>query len=459
MSAAPIATAKVLPAGWTSGGHLRAIVTVTPVVDGDLAEATLMSWPSAMLDWLRHSNWEFCLTVQAAVIRSGTDASWHWAQPDMRSREQCGRVRARALTARMAWEKEKPTWLDQLWYTAITGAPGPNKDDVSSHDAFQALVSALQASVKGDAMKGNCGLKDNQPIQPRPAKNGDPTVVGAVAGNSASITVETVVPSQQSDLAILFEIKRAQELCSTINAAHGETEAYLKTERACIAASTSSTNTKNNVSAAAGHQHYIAAAANVRSTYGDRTGARCSLPARNTDPPVTLPQAPEDVAQKERPEIEEKLKKPLASYSAATQRQWQTVSPKTDACARKDEDKDLSNTVPQKYFAIQGSPALSRLFALTFDVELSMDEVQSALPPDDQHLVAPDKSMFLLLGLDPSILCENSLPCDVFTLAKYRADGARHFFPLSRAEVQLTANPGCESDLPWPAGHGHPGPG
>src|SRR5262249_49487259 len=60
-----------------------------------------------------------------------------------------------------------------------------------------------------------------------------PAAAAPAGGNSgqqpiAETMVKTVLPSKQSDLAILLEFKRARELCNTIWAAHGDASLRLR---------------------------------------------------------------------------------------------------------------------------------------------------------------------------------------------------------------------------------------
>jgi hypothetical protein len=424
MSEPYIASAKVVAAGAVNRDVLRATVMLTPGFSGQEASSreNLEKWPSQLWEWLRLKQWKLRLRVKPVVF-TGTLA--HCTSSSIKGAAEV--IVADASAACQTWEARRDLgWVNSLWRNAY-GEDASNK--IWSH-----LATAIRDSHDGHAMSAGEGLTNSHP-----PKVTSETV--APQDNAASAKVESILPSPQSELALLLEYKRAFELCDTAHYRFPSTAGKsgrdpVDTEALSLA--NAQVGKDENGTRILDVSHYCSAAVDqfkigqslAQRPYEAKT---CQpLPRRN----AALASDPDSVIRPDdaRPSLEDTLQKPLDAFQAANQRQ------ETQSCAT-----DPVDCVRQAYYAVQGSPTLSRLFALTIDVEFPMSVMQTLLNKHSGDLAALDGSRFLYLALEEDSLCREGIPCTVFTLAKWRpGSGTPHFWPASHAEVSLGPQPQSE---------------
>lgn len=414
---------KVIPSGVTETGRLRATLMLSPAVS---EPDELASLPSRLVkDWRDERMWEKELRVFSVWVTGGTCA----VPPAETLKKDALQYMATARSAKEAWEAERDLdWLDALWASSMVRVdwkPPENPDDPAITDdpkeVWKRLAELLKTSNAGTGLKAGSGLTKA------------PTPAPSQAKPSNTTHVQTIVPSRQSDLALLLESERALEICATARWAQGdyascfaeEEASRLSLERSIPKEHTDSTDTAQKSLRDQAQKRFDAAIESTLTLYNyncepDQT-PRPALASWLIEP-STLSAGREAIAQM--------IGVAARSHTDANQ----VEAEKRDEAPDKEErrDSELTNSVAQRYFAIQSSPALSRLFGLTVDLEIDPKRLNEVLQLGDK---ADDSStvVHLLIGVDTS---DGSKP--VFTLVRYRPAGDKHFMPASRLELHWT---------------------
>ncbi|MBI5792668.1 MAG: hypothetical protein HZA63_14455 [Rhodocyclales bacterium] len=395
---------KVIPAGVTDSGRLRATLMLSPEVatSGDLG--TLPSW--LVTDWLDAKRGLMPLRIHSVWVTDGT-----CAVPDAKALANSPTCVAHAFSLKQAWgAKDDLSWLDALWTDSLVGS-AERPDEV-----WATLDALLRASNAGTGLQAGSGLCSAQETAATPAP-----------ASSTSTQVQTIVPSRQSDLALLLESERALEVCATVRWAHGDAASCHAEEEACCRALEQgalqpAASADAVIDPTDGDQAKLRAQARARYE-----AATCSVLGLYTCTPDPAPQ----------PALASWLVDPAALASGR-----EAVSKAIPAAVRSHRDANRveaskpdpapdKSRVAQRYFAIQGSPALSRLFGLTVDLEIDAKALNDTLGLSPAQCANQATVVHMLIGVDTAHGGERP----VFTLARYRPAGTGHFMPASRLEL------------------------
>lgn len=435
----PASTVRVIAAGATADGGLRATVMFTP--DGGLSETALKHWPSTLFAELRRAHWQIPLAI-GVVSRTGKYAKCESKTYDAVARDaKCILWTAEAAGA--AWNHASPpVWLDKLWMNDFKlPADVPEGDG-----AWAELAKGLERSTDNKSLSAG----DDSGAKPStfdPEKNRRAVVDKQPPNEDKTTQVDAIVPARQTELAILLEMQRSLELCATAKAAHEEAwvadpsgkTAYAQQEAKCADAAAANLVANPNDDAvkklrAAAKDRYEKATQRIEE---EICNIKCDAQEDKEIPP--LPWVSFDAADmaaqgsSQRDAIDTALHGPLDSQQAANQPQDTTRG--ATLCEFGKQQADVGKIVNQRFYAIQGSPSLSRLYGLTVDVVLPKDRTRELLdiagvPPD-----AVQTFVFLLLSIEDRYWTSTRAR-KVWTLSKWRPEGARpHFWPASRLEV------------------------
>ena len=421
---------KVIPSGVTECDMLRATLMLSPSVP----EADLKKLPSLLLEQWRRRQW----TMQLRVVKL-----WITGDPCASSLDQAQwnpiECAGDAFSGIEAWGSRGDVgWVDDLWAASVA------RSEDATHD-WTELFNLLKASNCGSGLQPGSEL-----CKSPPAASAEAAAAASAAASAASATsatppapatqdagtthVQTIVPSRQSDLALLLESERALEICATARWARGdyvschaeEEGCRLRLEQGSMKPPTGGTDTDAS-------KAYVdptdAKQAELRKAATDRFDqAKNSLSSLyECKPLVVAPEiapAPWLLAPSTmvggRETIADELPAATRSHREANQVEVD------DAATRK------SSVVAQSYFAIQGSPALSRLFGLTVDLEIDPKNLNEKLGLTKEQVANEATVVLLLLGTNAG---DAGLK-PVFTLTRYRPARHKHFMPASRLELQ-----------------------
>src|SRR5262249_43509012 len=145
--------------------------------------------------------------------------------------------------------------------------------------------------------------------------NPDAVVQNAASGPSGQSTLDWILPSQQGDLAIALELKRARELCTSIWLAHGDILAREREEAACCAVVRA--NKEKWPSRDLSKDLRDAAA----QAYAAADGQSAFEAGQSSKPRQTNLVSTNDLARMSFDELEVALDVPIDSHQAANQRQ------------------------------------------------------------------------------------------------------------------------------------------
>ncbi|WP_291387095.1 MULTISPECIES: hypothetical protein [Achromobacter] len=379
------------------GRRLRVTLMLSPTMGKD----DLPNLPGKLIQSWLDEKWVILLKVAQVRISGGECADSFQA------------AIAAAVDVEACWSGGAAAWrnahqrdiaaLNQLWADSF-------RDNCGNviPDPWDELAALLTASNGGKGLQAGSGLTQ------KPSPTSPPSPDAA--------TVEAILPSRQSDLALLLESERALETSATVRWARGEFLSCAAEEARClarIAAPPVLDSQQKLVNDA--RARYKAAQTAVDDQYRCLADTEGMPQARWLVAPASL--------DSDRADLTGKIPSAVQSYTDANVPENATteIRSKQAECARLKQD-----SIAQCYFAIQGSPALSRLFGLTVDLEIDPEKLEEALR---LHGATSDPCMVahLLLGFpraDPKIP-------DIWTLARYRPAGAMHFLPGSRLELQM----------------------
>ena len=452
---APNSIVKVLAAGATPSGQLRVTVMFSPICSTSGSE--LVNWPSSMLAAMRACHWRVNLKV--ALLRVTPGGSPCVSTYDA-AIEAAKTVPASATWAGQVWgERPTPGWLDSLWQRGfrMNGGRADALDPV-----WSSLAGTLRRSNAGKALQAGA-LATGASRPPERDKDGTkpPAPVGKPLPDGApSVTVNAVVPSRQSDLAVLFETQRAFELCATARWAHDGVVACAAEEIACAekARAVRDPDTLKDSKSAEGldalwaetSERFRYAKAVAESHYK----AVCGEPGPiGSGKPWVID--PNQAAGNDRLDNEHKIPAPLNSHEVANQPE------DSSNCATSAEflaaQADAEKLSSQRFFAVQGSPALSRLFGLTFDLAIELEDLARVGVLSTGQLATSDMTAHVLIGFGdmsppgpPAETTQQPESLKVWTIAKLKPaqEATRtHFWPASRIELAMQPGADAHKDL------------
>lgn len=404
---------KVVPAGVIDSKRLRATVMISPTVGSD----DLPMLPSSLVDdWLQ-KKWK----LKVIKLRSSGEEcpmSFEAAIKKVESSGNKGNCDAKWAAGAAAWSTGNKTWLNKLWCDSFR-----DKEGKLPNDAWGALYRSLKSSNEGTA------------IQP-----GESLTKLAKQAREEGTKIQAILPSRQSDLAMLLESERALEICCTAKWAHGDFTAYEEEENRCLGLISCTKTSESDRS----HQEAPSTPpspenANICEA---QIELRTSTKKRFEDALDTINAQYQNCAQAQSGNASAPWLLDPASYAGNREelakaipnavRSHQAANPPEQYSGEK-ADADVMRI----YFAIQGSPALSRLFGLTLDLEIARDALNRALELSPGTRDSEETVVHLLLGI---VADGESNEQVIWTLVRYRPAGEGHFFPASRLELSMPAN-------------------
>jgi hypothetical protein len=395
------AVAKVIAAGYSKPCTLRATIMFTPAVaPGD--EAKLEKWPSNMLAYLRAQDWQLPLYIKSAVPED--------------TQAKTVRVLAQARAARATWVKagtQAPPWLDELWQESfkvivgkwtglakVSGQADPNEKlkltTIGAAQVWRTLRQAIADSTQGTAVKSEGAPERHTDSKPAVQRAHLTRVQNDEKRSSDRIVVQKVEPVRQADLSVLLETQRAFELSTTLRAAHvtapdDTTWSQLEKECADIAK-------QGGVPGFPGGAGQVQKQARRQDTTSRNRKAafeisrayelHCPGYVCPVQLPATPQPAPTDTTSirpgdllkpnvplhDSRKNVQHRLSGVLGSMRGVKDNLG-SLNENTDI---KTSEKELTDIIGQRFFTVQASPALSRLFALTIDVEFEYEALTTA---------------------------------------------------------------------------------
>ncbi len=403
---------KVIPSGVIDGKRLRVTVMLAPSVDPKFPDP-LKTLPSMLVKEWREKNWK----LRVARLRvTGEDCPATFEEAIRLSAKEPG-CSATWAAGKAAWSTGTQTWLDDLWEDSF-------RDDITGKlpdDVWTKLARSLEASNNGSVFQPGKDLDEHSNCE-------------------AKVVIRAVVPSRQSDLALLLESERALEICCTAQWAHGDFVRYAEEENRCLG---------------------IVACSNEPAEVGSPKNV-CALPSSEAD----KTEAQQDLRNSARDRFKKALKAVDDQYAGCAQAENKNRASApwlADLAAIAGDRSQVSKEIPraaqshieanspqgklpdpdpdgimQRYFAIQGSPSLSRLFGLTVDLEITRDELNSVL----QLLPGDQRSEATVVHFLIAVAGDGSSDKSIWTLVRYRPSGEMHFLPASRFELLVPAQRG-----------------
>lgn len=424
---------KVIPSGVTEDGKLRATIMLSPQVSqsGDLA-----TLPSQLIThWRDTRKWQMQLRVFSVWVTGGS-----CVVPPAGALKHAPECPAGSLSGEKAWgAKEKLGWLDQLWTGSMVreAKKPPEVPDIPS-EVWEKLDELLKTSNGGTSLQAGSGLcKAPSPEgAASAAASATPAPPPSEAKQSGPTYVQTILPSRQSDLALLLESERALEICATARWAGGDYASCHSEEEACrMKLQQCSSQPPSTTGGTGTTKAYVDLTDADQKTLREQVQQRFDCAKESVlhlydcrpdpDPrPALAPWLiePATVAAG-RVAVSGKIAGAARSHRDANQIE-------DEETVKNPREADLERSVAQRYFAIQGSPALSRLFGLTVDLEIDPKELNKALGLEERAS-NPATIVHLLIGVN--LNDAGSKP--VFTLARYRPACDMHFMPASRLEL------------------------
>ena len=427
-----IIDSKVVAAGYVSSTKLRVTLLLSPHGGEDeqtgMDEKTLENWPAAIWAALRDCGAKqpggggWLITLQAARVSGDPDCG---GEKFADVAKHPVMVHATASWAKQTWAADHgklPVWVQSLWTDAFA------RDMPKGTQVWSTLRTALGGSqplrpgkIK-DANTKPSGVPDGN------RKDGVKTATTGLRADAKSVQVDAILPARQSDLALLLETQRAREFCSTVVCAHADAWGEVNVECEC-AKEAGDPNGKYDLTSL--WQQAAARYSNAAKPPVDIKTGKCDP---NEKPSAPWALDPNNVSTLERTDLEKQLHGPLDSHETAMQSQDTTHSAKTAQFL--DNQAAPISMVRQRFFALQSSPALSRLFGLTVDLEIDTE----TSPPEFASLLAKgDVATFLMLSLKEPCLPPSAAAPTIWTLAKFMpaTDPYQiHFWPAARVELR-----------------------
>lgn len=435
---------KVIPSGVTESGQLRATLMLSPT----MSKSELANMPSRLVtNWRDTRKWQMPLRVFSVWVNGESCVVPSAAQLE----EKAITCEALAHSGHEAWgtkekEKDKPDWLDALWTSSMVRKEkklpeGSRPPDVPA-EVWAKLAALLKSSNDGSGLQAGSGLCK----APSPEGTATPAQAASQAkpADASTTHVQTILPSRQSDLALLLESERALEICATARWARGDYVSCNAEEEACrLKLETSTSPFPSGASGADTPKEYVDPTDADHKMLRDQAQARFDAAQKSVlhlydcqpdpDPrPAPAPWLIEPatvVAGREA--VTDKISGAARSHRDANQVEAGKKHEDENQDKETEKDRELASSVAQRYFAIQGSPALSRLFGLTVDLEIDPKKLNKALELEEKKANDPSTVVHLLLG----VTADDCGSTPVFTLVRYRPAGDKHFMPASRLEL------------------------
>lgn len=401
---------RVVASGYTKGGapQLTLIATPEPVTSGGFP---LSEWPKRLATLIAagiglpgsgKTPGKFGVEIAVApkAPQSLVGACWTAADPDV---AKATTVRATAAIKRIGDPKTAKVWdeINAVWQEAFQ-ATG------SGSDAWPALSQLVGASLAGSSVKAEltetpdaAKLQENGRGQMRPA--------GAKPGDA--VTIKTIIPARQSDLAFHLEIERAKRVADMIRSPLPDLDAALvgttapeptdlvepPNEKAALDELLERKKAELDSVVAATQADREAAKAKFEATRGKLAGRLCGPDNAS----VLAVQDPSKSQTKDR----------------ATAARTQLYGSWAQARLPADGETKRLERLAQTFYALQGDPGFARLFCMAIDLE-----VTDPMPAGTYFFLAaePDEA--------------GRMTPRVWTMAK-RAD--KHFWPAPRDEMNV----------------------
>lgn len=429
---------KVIASGTTSDQQLRATLmqSPSPASSESCEKLPGILWNS----WRKKGGWE--IELQVAKIRIGTTCEVSFEAAISRALN----VPATALWAGRCWGNTVPGWVNELWRLSFRAFDNKNNvDKVLSPEVWKALHASLLRSNEGDALKaGAMDQAGPQPVQPPspppPASNtdnnGKAAITSGMPDNATQTRIHSVIPSQQSDLALLFETERAMELCNSTRWAYGDFATFARVEDACanLVAEKKPGDRQHAIDEAVRQlkEHTQARYGKAKAAVAAQYASCQAGPKPDSKAEATWAVDPGGLGLN-REQVAKKIGQAASSYQAAHRSEDSSgLEDKGSANFLERENQAPGKIANQRYYAIQGSPSLSRLFGLTIDLSIKIKDLHKALDLSEPGSPGLPAEAYFLLGvkIDPD------QGRTVWTLVKYKpGSSAPHFMPASRCEI------------------------
>lgn len=437
---------KVIAAGMTADGRLRATVSIAPAGPG--LAGRLPKWPSSVVNDLRAGDWKIRLRVGLVRLRPESTCRQKSYQDvvDASRASDAFTVFGRAEPASNSWnERGFPRWVDELWIQSIE-----NRSCNGDAAVWDILASSLEQSNSGTAFS-RAATPSSAPAREDEWKKYPPANSAAPVKKEVPIRIGSIVPSLQSDLSVLLEMERALELCSTARWAHADSVAACSAEETHCAeiarnALVRSSNDPSNYSLGDLWDTCNSKIESAKVAMSNEYKSLCSFSDQPPEAPWGLD--PKSVARLGRAGVSARTGGRIDSQEVSSRPDPKSSTPTDEEYAKK-AAKDPEQVVNQAFYAIQSSPAMSRLFGLTFDVYVKVEDLMNAL-----HLTGtmtdPQACAYMLISVDDISFPVPAGGKNVWTLAKYRPavlnpdsmppgteSASPHFFPASRIELGM----------------------
>ncbi|RDK05370.1 hypothetical protein [Cupriavidus lacunae] len=471
-----VAVAKVVPTGYAvQGKTLRATVMFTPATD-TLDQSQLAIWPTAMLAHLRNLKGEWTLPLTFKL--KGTDETFS--------------LNARARAAQETWgnTEQHAKWVESLWqscfkvetghWTGLAVVRGQanlkprNIEQVNPETVWESLLESITESNRGRAVKSDGAPARQSDRSPEPGLARAAFMLVAddqsnqkecTQGAMGTTVVNPVAAVRQTDLAVLLESQRALELMSTLHATHADPadkETWSKLESTCVQLAQKgevpgSVDQKVKNAANSLQQHtrrhasyrYRKAAFEISRAYEQHCpGFVCPIKVVDAKPAPKRPPVRvdelfansdhHDAIYVRRTQIVNELSRVMAGMKGTDDSRLAFDHNDKD----RTDTKDLKNIVSQRFFTIQGSPSLSRLFGLTVDVEFTYDELKDAAKRDLKTATLPEVGFMWVSTQNPGIVDKQHI-ADADKSASHRRvwtltgfDKTTRFWPATLLEAE-----------------------
>lgn len=402
---------RVVANGYTKSGarQLTLIVTPEPATAGAPGSFELSEWPKKMamliaggigLPGSSKTAGKFAVEIAVAprAAQSFDGECWTAAEPDI---AQPSTLMAIAAIKKLGDPKTSKAWdeINAVWREAFETAGGA--------DPWTDLRKLISHSLEGASF--NAALTDEaDPAELQPGGRGQMRASAVKPGET--VTIKTIIPARQSDLAFQLEIDRAKRVADRIREPLPDLDDLPIEGIAAAPATDLKELSKEQALAELREKKKLELDSVVKATNDDRKQAkqtfdktthkllsRLCKPVSPAELPVQNPGQPE-------------------SDSPGTAAKTQLYGSWAQAPQTPLEEQKRLERIAQTFYALQGDAGFARLFCLAIDLELEPMEM--------------DPYMFLAAEADEA---GRSTP-RVWTTAKVADD---HFWPAPKDEIDV----------------------
>lgn len=431
-------------------GMLRVTMLLTPDPGqgGVVPEADLNAWPNTVLQRLRETGWEVPLRVLRAPEPLEENNCWVHGAPDF---ENATRVTGTATLLRQAYGDDqgvRALAMADLWAKTFEW------DNSDVNDRWATLSSVLASSFAGESISAGTNVGGTQPNAAGPQ-----SAVKERGGiSSQKREVEAVLPVQHGQLALALDFLRAREVLGTLagtrrhdgqkGTTFNEKETPIDPDPATVQKLLEDIREKRRKDLLNAHpgKFYSEVMEALENGWCD-----VPLPVPSVgSAPLALGKLDENgLAAASGLAVDSylygsQLEQRIDEKDRAKHRERQGDGPQTVLKGAPGsievENQELNrlgkanellvDEISRRFFALQGTPSLSRLFCLAIDLDVDPEAFRLLAQGD-----AGNGIMFLL-GTDFGDAAAFMRP-RTWTLAKLkREEGTRsaHFWPASRTE-------------------------